>query len=101
MNECYKKYPFTFGAAMFCAKEGLHVARVGWNGKGMAVAYRPGYPEGVPADTATAAVWGLKEGDPVKIRPYLQLRCADGSYQMWLASQSDILANDWQVVDSD
>jgi hypothetical protein len=27
-----------------------------------------------------------------------EMRCADGTHQMWLASQSDILADDWDEV---
>jgi hypothetical protein len=27
------------------------------------------------------------------------MRCADGTFQMWLASQSDILADDWYIVE--
>jgi len=27
------------------------------------------------------------------------MKCVDGRFQMWLASQSDILADDWEVVE--
>ena len=32
-----------------------------------------------------------------RVQPYLQMKCVDGSFQMWLASQSDILAEDWPL----
>lgn len=89
---------FGFGDAIRRMKQGMLVARRGWNGKGMAVAYQPGYPEGIPCNKNTAETWHMEEGEIFKCRPYLQMRCADGTFQMWLASQSDILADDWYVT---
>jgi hypothetical protein len=87
-----------FGQAIREAKAGNKIARQGWNGKGMFVVYQKGYPEGIPANKNTAEAFGMKEGELFKVRPYLQMRCVDGSHQMWLASQSDILEDDWMVV---
>lgn len=89
----------TFGLAIEAMKKGLKVARRGWNGKGMWVIYRTGYPDGIACNKNTADSMGIPEGTVVKIRPYLQMKCADGTYQMWLASQSDILADDWFIVE--
>jgi hypothetical protein len=88
----------TFGDAVACAKLGYKIVRSGWNGKGMFVVYQKGYPDGIPANKQTAEAFGIKEGELFKVRPYLQMRCADGSHQMWLASQSDILEDDWDIV---
>lgn len=90
-------YTMRFGEALRMARHGHLIARLGWNGKGMAVAYQPGYPEGIPCNKNTSKTWHIPEGTLFKCRPYLQLRCADGTYQMWLASQSDILADDWYI----
>jgi hypothetical protein len=87
-----------FGIAIELAKRGEKVARAGWNGKNMFVVYQKGYPDGIPCNKQTAEAFGMKEGELFKCRPYLQMRCADGSHQMWLASQSDILENDWVIV---
>ncbi len=87
-----------FGLAIEAMKKGYRVARDGWNGKNMSVAYQKGYPYGIPCNKNTAEAWGMKEGELFKCRPYLQMRCADGTFQMWLASQSDILADDWYIV---
>ena len=87
-----------FGLAIEAAKMGKRIARRGWNGKGMSVAYQKGYPDGIPCNKNTAEAWGMEEGELFKCNPYLQMRCADGSFQMWLASQSDILADDWYIV---
>ena len=88
----------SFGLAIEAMKKGYRVARKGWNGKNMSVAYQKGYPDGIPCNKNTAEAWGMKEGELFKCRPYLQMRCADGTFQMWLASQSDILADDWYIV---
>jgi hypothetical protein len=88
----------TFGGAVEAMKAGAKCARVGWNGKGMFVVYQKGYPEGIPANKNTAEAFGMQEGELFKVRPYLQMRCADGTHQMWLASQSDILEEDWVIV---
>ena len=87
-----------FGLAIEAAKMGKRIARKGWNGKNMSVAYQKGYPDGIPCNKNTAEAWGMQEGELFKCRPYLQMRCADGTFQMWLATQSDILADDWYVV---
>lgn len=88
-----------FGKAIEAARRGEKIAREGWNGKGMWVVYRTGYPGGIRCNKNTADAIGVPEGELVRIRPYLQMRCADGSFQMWLASQSDILARDWYVAE--
>lgn len=88
-----------FGQAVEVMKLGERIARSGWNGKGMFVVYQKGYPDGIPCNKQTAEAFGYREGELFKCRPYMQMRCADGTHQMWLASQSDILADDWYVVD--
>lgn len=87
-----------FGQAIEAAKQGKKITRRGWNGKGMWVIYRSGYTE-VPCNKTTADTVGIPEGTLFKVRPYLQMKCADDTFQMWLASQSDILAEDWEIVE--
>ena len=89
----------SFGLAIEAAKMGMKIARKGWNGKGMWVVYRTGYPDGIPCNKNTADAVGIPEGSLFKVRPYLQMKCVDDSFQMWLASQSDILADDWYIVE--
>ena len=91
----------TFGEALEQLKLGNRVARTGWNGKGMFVVMQKGYPDGIPCNKQTAEAFGYEEGSLFKVRPYLQMRCADGTHQMWLASQSDILEEDWIVCPKD
>lgn len=87
-----------FGQALELMKRGCKISRTGWNGKRMFAVYQKGYPEGIPCNKQTADAWGLKVGDLFIVRPYMQLRCADGSYAMWVPSGSDILAEDWNTV---
>jgi hypothetical protein len=87
-----------FGKAIQLAKQGKKISRTGWNGKDMFVVYQKGYPNGIPSNKQTAEAFGLKEGDLFYVKPYLQMRCADGSHQMWVASQSDILSEDWILI---
>lgn len=89
----------SFGLAIEAAKMGKKIARAGWNGKGMWVIYRTGYPDGIPCNKNTADAVGIPEGTLFKVRPYLQMKCVDDSFQMWLASQTDMLADDWYIVE--
>ena len=88
-----------FGLAIEAAKKGKKITRRGWNGKGMWVICRSGYPDGILCNKNTADAVGIPEGTLFKVRPYLQMKCVDGTFQMWLASQSDILADDWEIVE--
>lgn len=84
-----------FGQALEALKAGGQVARVGWNGKGMFLFLMPGYPEGVAANLHTARGLRVTEGAVVKVLPYIMMRTVDGSIVPWLASQTDVLAEDW------
>lgn len=79
-------------------QNGARVSRAGWNGKGMWLAYQAGYPDGIPINANTARATGLPEGTVCRFLPYIMMRTADGSFVPWLASQTDILAVDWDTV---
>jgi hypothetical protein len=88
-----------FGAALSVLKRGGRVARKGWNGKNMWIFL----VEGADArfdwigDNYAHGVKGL-EG-PTKIRPYIVMKDAQGNLVPgWLASQTDMLAEDWVKV---
>jgi len=88
-----------FGFAIRMLKAGERVSRAGWNGKGMYLAYQKGYPDGIGINANTAEATGLPEGTVVKFLPYIIMRTADGSFVPWLASQTDVLAEDWFIID--
>ena len=93
----------TFGMAIEAMKRGAKVARKGWNGKGMwlCVPLCDG-PKEIPA----TGLWGKPNAEyakqncgTVKIMPYVTMKTADGTIVMgWLASQTDMLAEDWEIV---
>ena len=80
--------------------EGRHrVRRRGWNGKGMFLVYQAGYPEGVPINKNTSEATGIAEGTVCRFLPYIMMYTAQGDFVPWLCSQSDLLAQDWEVAD--
>lgn len=85
-----------FGQALEHLKAGRRVARAGWNGRGMWLAYQKGYPDGVPINRNTADATGLPEGTVCRFLPYIIMKTVDDSFVPWLASQTDVLAEDWE-----
>ncbi|PPA87680.1 hypothetical protein C4A75_00220 [Brevibacillus laterosporus] len=84
-----------FGQALELLKSGDRVARSGWNGKGMFLAHQAGYPDGIPINNNTAKATGIPEGTVCKFHPYIIIKTTDGAFVPWLASQTDLLAEDW------
>lgn len=75
----------TFGDALRALKKGMKVARSGWNGKGMWVCLQS-------VDDQT--------GYPGKMTlPYIYMKTVQDDLVPWLASQTDILAEDWSIVE--
>lgn len=90
------------GQAVQAIKQGQRVARAGWNGKGMWLAYSPGAPA-LPAEkfwsAANAEYAAEQPGGCARVLPCITMRTAGGEILMgWLASQTDLLADDWEVV---
>ena len=54
-----------------------------------------GLPDGVAINKNTAEATGLPEGTVCRFLPYIIMRTVDGSFVPWLASQTDLLAEDW------
>jgi hypothetical protein len=111
-----------FGKALEALKEGKRVARKGWNGKGMFIFMRPA--DKLHVDMVVDKVKSLPQSvkdyylkdllnhdtgerlpsagpdDVVEFTAYLCMKTADGSIvNGWLASQTDILSEDWTILD--
>lgn len=71
-----------FGSAINCLKRGQAVCRSGWNGKNMYLKLQ------VPDQHSKMTL------------PYIYMRTAQGDLVPWLASQTDILSTDWEIVDA-
>lgn len=93
----------TFGTALGFLKSNYRVAREGWNGKGMYIYLVQGseIPVQDLRNEAMEQV-GRYIDNPdqlIKINPHIDMKAADGSIVVgWLASQTDMLAEDWMVV---
>ncbi len=84
-----------FGQALDALKAGKKVSRAGWNGKGMFLFLVPGSTFQVNR----APLLGIyPEGTTIDYCPHIDMRTADGKIVPWLASQTDVLGDDWGVV---
>lgn len=96
---------FSFGKAIELLKQGNKVARNGWNGKGMWIALGNGTPKDAPltADkfwNPHAKAHAIANGGSAVVDDYTLMKTATGSICMgWLASQADMLAEDWSIID--
>lgn len=96
-----KETSMNFSQALEALKAGKKVARAGWNGKGMWLILVPGTPvaelrEGTPYRDALGA-------ERCEILPHIDMWTVNSSGRQamlpgWLASQSDMLSDDWSVV---
>lgn len=77
----------SFGLAIEALKLGARVARAGWNGKGMWLLLVP------------QCHWETTRGlEHLEGLPWIGMKTADDKFVPWLASQTDMLADDWQLV---
>lgn len=83
----------TFGQALERMKDGERVSRSGWNGKGQYVFLAH------EADFVTDADLSAYDQLEVEVHDMLVLKTAQDTFQPgWLATQTDMLAEDWYVV---
>lgn len=81
---------FNFGEAIKYLKRGLKVARKGWNGKGMFLCY------------VNSGNWDMNpevHKSSLHLLPWIGMKTADNKFVPWLASQTDILAEDWTFAE--
>ena len=69
-----------FGQALSALKDGLRVTRTGWNGSGMWLQLQ------------------VPDAGSKMTLPYIYMSTAQGDLVPWLASQSDLLAVDWELL---
>ena len=92
----------TFGEAIEALKKGHRVARLGWNGKNMFLFLLPAgtVPTKVIHDPALRQV--VEEqvgGDTFEALGSIRMFTADKKILTgWLASQTDMLAEDWTIL---
>ena len=93
----------SFGHALIALKAGERVARKGWNGKGMWIALTAGSSfqakHAKEGHAAKIRASELNQDDYVDLLPHIDMRTASGEMCVgWLASQTDMLADDWGIV---
>ena len=93
----------TFGLAIEAMKQGAKVARAGWNGKGMWLALSGGVVgRMVQAENFWSQAnqdYAESRGGKAHVLPCITMKTATGEILMgWLASQTDMLAEDWLVI---
>ena len=76
-------FEHNFGWALMQLKEGKQMTRWGWNGVGMYIALQK------PTEDSKMTL------------PYIYMKTVSGDLVPWLASQTDLLATDWHVVEED
>lgn len=86
-----------FGEALAAIKAGKRVARVGWNGKGMFLFLVPGSTFTVNREPLLSI---MGEGTQVQYHAHIDMKTAQGYVVPWLASQADLLSEDWEIVDA-
>jgi hypothetical protein len=85
----------TFGMAVEGIKQGLKMARRGWNGKGLFIYYV--HANRYLAQSRAARDY-FGEDAMVPYRDYIAMKTVNEEVVPWVASQSDILAEDWEVA---
>lgn len=81
---------FDFGTAVQQLKLGKKVCRAGWNGKGMHLKYIPTEEYAISIEVTGGQIHPLL--------PWIGMKTADNCFVPWLASQTDVLAEDWMLV---
>ena len=83
----------SFGLAIEAAKKGKRIARKGWNGKGQYVELATAISYASPTGAVVNA-----EHDAIGNQA-LAFVGTSGVQMGWLASQADMLADDWEIVE--
>ncbi len=92
----------SFGAALEYLKynTGARVCRAGWDGKGMWLTLV--HHKTAEVDHRSAWFYVVAANFPdayaVTPAPWIGMKTADNKFVPWLASQTDILAEDWEIV---
>jgi hypothetical protein len=86
-----------FSEALERIKNGDKAYREGWNGKDMFVYLVEGSQFVVNRAPLNKI---YPEGTEINYRPHIDLKAADGTCGVWSPSNSDVLAEDWRIKQS-
>lgn len=85
----------SFGVAIEALRIGKKVARKGWNGKDMFLFLVPGSQFQVNRPPLLGI---YPEGTTINYQPHIDMKTAQDTVVPWLASQADVLSNDWVIL---
>ncbi len=85
-----------FSQALTELKLGKLVARSGWNGKKMFIFLVPGSSFTVNRPPLLGI---YPEGTKISYHAHVDMKTATGDIVPWLCSQTDLLADDWEVCE--
>lgn len=85
-----------FSEALKQIKSGEKITRSNWNGKGMFLFLVPGSTFKVNRHPLLGI---YPEGTEINYRSHIDMKTADGTIVPWVASQTDVLAEDWCVIE--
>jgi hypothetical protein len=85
----------SFEHALYMLKRGKRVRRRGWNGKAMFLFLVGGSTFTVNREPLLSI---LGEGTKVQYHAHIDMMTAQGYVVPWLASQADLLDDDWELV---
>ena len=85
----------TFSEVLDGLKQGKRYKRVGWNGKDMFIFLVPGSKFIVNREPLISI---LGNGTEVSYHSHIDMKTAQGYIVPWLASQADLLSEDWSEV---
>jgi len=84
-----------FDEALKALKAGKRVARRGWNGKEMFIFLVPGSQFQVNRPPLLGI---YPEGTTINYHGHIDMKTAQGDVVPWLASQADLLDEDWEIL---
>lgn len=90
MSNYIKAYKTDFGWALEQLNAGRKVVRTGWNGKDTFLFMISGNNWDFECD--------IEGVDGFETSPFICMKTADNKLVPWFASQSDVVADDWDVV---
>ncbi len=86
----------TFSEALTLIKHGKLLMRKGWNGKGMHIFLAPGSTFKVNRPPLLGI---FEEGHEIQYHAHIDMKTTQGYIVPWLASQADLLDEDWELFD--
>jgi hypothetical protein len=89
---------FSFGFALAHLQTSKRVRRAGWNGKGMWLSLVKEWEINTHPSLDHFS-WFHPRDKVLSYAPFIIMKTADDKLIPWLASQTDVLAHDWELVD--